>query len=250
MSKEFSIEDKLKSVIELQKIDSKIDELNALKGELPQLVKDLDDQIAGYNTRLARITTEIEEIEQNIMMRRESKKETKKRIEKYEEQSNDIKNKREFDALNSEIESAELEITHTDKLIREENGKLTELKERGSDLEDRIEELESKKEEKEAELEKIMTKTAEEEGKLEKQVANKSKAVEERILKAYSNLRTNFKNGMAVVPIEREACGGCYNQVPPQKQAEIGQHKKIIACEHCGRILVDPELFESVTVKN
>ncbi len=244
MVKEFTIEDKLKSIIALQKVDSQRDQIQNLKGELPLVVSDLEDEMAGLNTRVGKLEDEIESIENSIKERREDKKQAKADIEKYEKQSNDVKNKREFDAINKEIESSELQILHIDKLIREENGRLNELKDQTNEILEQIEEVTTKLTEKSEELDRIEKETSNDEADLEKQSDKLKKNVDERILRAYNNLRMNFKNGLAVVPVEREACGGCYNQIPPQKQVDIGLHKKIVACEHCGRILVDKELYD------
>ncbi len=247
MVKEFTIQDKLKSILELQNVDSKRDEITNLKGELPILVSDLEDEMAGLNTRVGKLEDEIEGIENTIKERREAKKTAKANIEKYEKQSNDVKNKREFDAINKEIESAELEILHIDKLIREENGRLNELKDKTNEVLEEIDVVAAKLAEKSEELDRIEKETSKEEASLKKTSDKLKKDVDPRILRAYENLRSNFKNGLAVVPVEREACGGCYNQIPPQKQVDIGMRKKIVACEHCGRILVDNELYQQET---
>ncbi len=246
MAKEFTVADKLKAVLELQKVDSEIDRIQNLKGELPLIVSDLEDEMAGLNTRVGRLEDEIENIENTITERREAKKKAKANIEKYEEQSNDVKNKREFDAINKEIESAELEILHIDKMIREENGRLNELRESTNEILEKIDQVSQELANKSQELDEIERETNKEEAKLSKESDTLKEQVESRILRAYQNLRKNFKNGLAVVPVERESCGGCYNQIPPQKQVDIGMHKKIVVCEHCGRILVDKELHEEI----
>lgn len=247
--KDFSVEEKLSAVLTLQKIDSKIDEIRTLKGELPMEVKDLEDEIAGLNTRLQNMDTEDENINNFITSKQDAKKEAQALIKKYEKQSDNVKNNREFEAINKEMEMQELEVKLSDKHIKDAQ---IELKDRAvlrTKTEEKIGDVQESLKIKQAELEKIIKDTEKE----EKQLASKSdeaKAkVDERLLAAYERIRGSYKNGLAVVPIVRDSCGGCFNVIPPQRQSEIRQRKKIIVCEHCGRVLVDDDLNDQVKIK-
>jgi predicted nucleic acid-binding Zn-ribbon protein len=247
--KDFSVEEKLTAVLTLQKIDSKIDEIKTLKGELPMEVKDLEDEIEGLQTRIQNIDAEIGSINSFIEQKTDAKKEAQALIKKYEKQQDSVKNNREFEAINKEMELQELEVKLNDKHIKDAN---FELKERGAQrtkTEDKIKDVEEVLKGKRKELEKIIAETEKE----EKALADKSDAaktkVDGRLLSAYERIRGSYSNGLAVVPIMRDSCGGCFNVIPPQRQSEIRQHKKIIVCEHCGRVLVDVDLNDKVTIK-
>lgn len=247
--KDFSIEEKLKGVLTLQKIDSKIDEIKTLKGELPMEVKDLEDEIAGLQTRIQNIDAEIDQVNQYIAQRTEAKKEAIALGKKYEKQQDNVKNNREFEALSKEIEMQELESKLCDKNIKDANFSLKESMVQRQNTEEKIAIVEETLKGKKTELEKIIVETDRE----EKELLTKSQAakvlVDERLLTAYERIRKSYSNGLAVVSIHRDSCGGCFNVIPPQRQSEIKQHKKIIVCEHCGRILVDAELDEQTSLK-
>lgn len=243
---DFSIEEKLSGLLTLQKIDSKIDKLNIQKGELPLEVADLQDELQGLETRVKNFDGDIEKIEEYISTRQNDKKEAESLIKKYEKQQENVKNSREFEAINKELEMQNLEIKLCDKNIKDANLELEARKDNRLQTENLLTVKKEIYEQKNAELEKIIAETEKEESALSEKSDNAKEKVDERMLKAYSKIRTNYKNGLAVVPVERDSCGGCYNMIPPQRQAEINQRKKIIICEHCGRILVDDELYEKV----
>ncbi len=239
---EISIEDKLRQLYALQQIDTKIDEIEILKGELPIEVSDLEDEITGLDTRLKNLNEAIKEIETEASKYTTKMAEGEALIAKYTKQLDDVKNNREFDALSKELEMQKLEIQLAEKKAREVNEKIslknTVIKEAKDKLKTKKANLDVKKEE----LKSIVAKTEKEEKSLRKNAAAAQEKVEDRLMKAYNRIRSNYRNGLALVAVERDACGGCFNQIPPQVQLEVTQHKKIIACEHCGRILVDNEI--------
>lgn len=239
---EQTVEQKLKSLWALQSVHTKIDKIRQVRGELPIEVADLEDEIAGLETRLEKIRTELDELEDSIVNRKNMIKDAQAAIKKYESQLNDVKNNREYDAITKEIEIQGLEIQVCEKRIKEYEFEIrskTELyDETQKNADYNKEELENKKKE----LENITSETQKEEDSLLKKVKTAEKKNEERLLKVYSKLRSSFRNGLAVVSIERESCSGCHNKIPAQLQSEIRQRKKIIICEHCGRILVDEEI--------
>lgn len=244
--KEFSVQEKLISICTLQKIDSKIDEINKLRGELPMEVKDLEDEIAGYNTRLNAIDNEIGIIKDDIKKKKALQVESAENLKKYEKQQANVKNSREFEAINKEIEMQELEIKAAEKKIKDAKFEIEEqdkLKEQALNL---IAEKEEVLKLKQKELKRIIDETEKEEKDLVKNRQKSADSVEPRLLLAYTKIRSNFRNGLAVVPVERDSCGGCFNVVPPQRQSEIRLRKKMIICEHCGRIIVDSELVENI----
>ena len=247
--KDFSVEEKLTAVLALQKIDSKIDEIKTLKGELPMEVKDLEDEIEGLQTRLNNIDAEINSINNFIEAKNNAKKDAQALIKKYEKQQDNVKNNREFEAINKEIEMQELEVR-----LNEKHGKDATFEQRDRmnlrvKTEEKIKDVEESLTVKRQELEKISIDTEKEEKILaEKSESAKSK-VDPRLLTAYERIRRSYRNGLAVVPILRDSCGGCFNVIPPQRQSEIRQHKKIIVCEHCGRILVDSDMNDKLNIK-
>lgn len=246
--KEFSVQEKLVSICTLQKIDSKIDEINKLRGELPMEVKDLEDEIAGYNTRLSAIESEINLIKDDIKKKKAIQVESAELLKKFEKQQSNVKNSREFEAINKEVEMQELEIKAAEKKIKDAKLEIEEhdkLKEQAAALIAEKDEVLSLKQK---ELKKISEETEKEETALLKTREKAAAAVEPRLFTAYTKIRSNFRNGLAVVPIERDSCGGCFNVVPPQRQSEIRLRKKMIICEHCGRIIVDSELVESISL--
>ncbi len=236
---EATVEQKLKALFELQTIHTSIDKIRTIRGELPMEVADLEDDVAGLETRISKIKDEINELEDNITNKKALMKTATQLIKKYEEQQNNVKNNREFEALTKEIEIQGLEIQVAEKKIKEytyEIGNKSKVLENAEvALTERRGDLDVKK----AELDKITKETEKDEDALLKKASKAEKDIEERLLTAYHKLRSNAKNGLAVVTIQRDSCGGCFNQIPPQRQVDIRQHKKIIVCEHCGRILVD-----------
>lgn len=242
-AKEQSIADKLRGLHALQQIDSKLDEIAILKGELPMEVSDLEDEISGLNTRLKKLDGSIAEIDLEISRHNNNIKEAEALIARYEKQLDNVKNNREFDALTKEIELQKLEIQLSQKKIREASvNKEAKVETQGGiagKLEQRMKDVEAKK----VELQKIIEKTEKEETKLAKDSEKARKGIEDRLLASYDKIRKTYRNGLAVVTVARGACGGCFNRIPPQMQIEIGVMKKIIACEHCGRVLVDEQII-------
>lgn len=245
--KEFSVEEKLVSLIRLQKIDSKLDEIRILKGELPMEVKDLEDEIEGLHARQSRVEEEINGIMEFIEQKKEGIKEAKALIAKYEKQSENVKNNREFEAINKEIETQQLDEKLFEKYIKNANEDLAKKAVLLENAKKAVAAKEANLAAKKAELEKIIKDTEKEEKVFNKEIGDARAQVEERLLSGYDKIRNNYRNGLAVVAVEREACGGCFHSIPPQKQSEIKLHKKIMVCENCGRILVDSDLADSVS---
>ena len=239
---DYSMQEKIMALYELQKIDSKIDEINKVKGELPLEVQDLEDEMAGMKTRIEHINAEIEELNTLTKQRKREVDQAKIMIGNYKEQQNNVRNNREFDAITKEIEYQELEIELAEKRLKEYAGGIKAKKLQLEEAENQMKEREADLTAKKAELEGIEAETAplvEEYGVQEAQAKEK---IDERLLAAYERIRRNVRNGLAVVTVKRDACGGCFNRIPPQRQADIRLGKKIIVCEYCGRILVaDPE---------
>ena len=239
---EQTVEQKLKALYELQTIHTKIDRIRQVRGELPMEVADLEDDVAGLETRIQKIKGELDDVEDDIVTRKNLNKEAQANIKKYEGQLNEVKNNREYDAISKEIEIQGLDIQVSEKKIREYGFEITnktQVYEKAlADLEARQADLDAKKEE----LGTITAETEKEETELNAQAAKAMDNIEERLLTAYTRLRQNAKNGLAVVTIQRDSCSGCFNQIPPQRQSDIRQRKKIIVCEHCGRILVDEQM--------
>lgn len=236
---EKTVEQKLQALYELQSIHTQIDKIRQIRGELPVEVADLEDDVAGLETRIQKIKTELDDLEDAIVTRKNTIKEAGAAIKKYEAQLNDVKNNREYEAISKEVEIQGLDIQVSEKKIKEFGFEIvtkTEVYEKAiADLEGRKKDLEIKQ----AELSVITSETQKEEEDLSNKAAKAETQIEERLLFAYHRLRGNAKNGLAVVTIQRDSCSGCFNQIPPQRQSDIRQHKKIIVCEHCGRILVD-----------
>lgn len=247
--KEYSVEEKLAALLQLQKIDSKLDEISILKGELPMEVSDLEDELEGLNTRLTNIEDEIGGIEAFISEKKDAIKESEALIKKYEKQQDNVKNSREFEAISKEIELQTLEAQYAEKHIREANDKIKLKEDKLKAAQKTIKQKETNLKHKKTELEKIIVDTDKEEKQFEKRSSKAREDVDPRLLTAYEKIRKTYRNGLAIVSIERDSCGGCFNAIPPQGQAEIRQRKKIIVCEHCGRILIDPDLFETTEVK-
>lgn len=244
-TKEFSIEDKLKALYQLQTIDSEIDKIRTIRGELPLEVQDLEDDLKGIETRFEKINLDLEEKEKFISSRKISIKESEELIKKYNSQLGSIKNNREYDSLSKEIEFQNLEIELANKKIKDTTASIEFLKESKLVSEEKYNEKKEIFEEKNKELENIVSETQKEEKSLLKKSEQAEKIVDERLLLAYKRIRENSRNGLAVVSIQRDACGGCFSKIPPQRQLDIKAHKKIIVCEHCGRILIDSQMFET-----
>ncbi len=247
--KEYSVEEKLSSLVRLQKIDSKLDEIKILKGELPMEVSDLEDEIQGLHSRQTRIEEEINGITEFIEQKKNAIKDAEALVKKYQKQSDAVKNNREYEAITKEIEMQELEGKLAEKHIRDANEELAEKAKVLEQTKKLIANKDVSLKQKKSELEKIIVDTEKEEKHYSKLSAGARENIDERLLYSYDRIRKNYRNGLAVVPVERDACGGCFNAIPPQRQSEIRQHKKIIVCENCGRILVDDELNAAVEMK-
>jgi uncharacterized protein len=244
---EISIEKKLIALYTLQQNDSKIDRIKIVRGELPLEVEDLEDEVAGLETRIDNYISEIEVLDKQIADKQLAIKESQGLIKRYEEQQNNVRNNREYDALTKEVEFQNLEIQLAEKRIREFTAQLTmskeEIENAQNELSDRRNDMEAKR----SELTDIVAETELEEKELNNKSEQQQRLIEERLLIAYKRIRKNARNGLAVVPVERDACGGCFSYIPPQRQLDIKLHKKIIVCEFCGRILVDKELADSLS---
>ncbi len=242
---DYSMQEKIMALYELQKIDSQIDEINKIKGELPLEVKDLEDGLEGLNTRITNINTEIEEFDTLSKQRSREIDQSRIQIANYKEQHNNVRNNREWDAINKEIEYQELEIQLAEKRLKEYAVGINEKRALLANAQEALSEHEIELNAKRVELENIEHETA---GQVEVLTAKGDIAkvrIDERLLTAYNRIRSNVRNGLAVVTVKRDACGGCFNRIPPQRQVEIRQGKKIIVCEYCGRVLVsDPTAEE------
>ena len=241
-AKEMSVEDKLKTLFRLQEVLSGIDEKRALRGELPLEVEDLEDEVAGLATRIEKITRDIAELNQAVVQKGEEIKLAKESVERYKDQLNSVRNNREYDVLTKEIEYQELEIQLCEKKIKEAQVKINErVQDRNRaqhNKDDRMKDLESKR----SELDEIMEETRAEEEQLREKAEDLEMRIEPRLLQSFKRIRKNVRNGLGIVYVQRDACGGCFNKIPPQRQLDIKMHKKVIVCEYCGRILIDPEL--------
>lgn len=236
---EYSIEEKLNALYQLQKVHSGIDKIKILRGELPLEVQDLEDEIAGLETRMQNYHDEIKMLDTAVQNKKTEIVNANELIKKYTEQQNNVRNNREFDSLSKEIEFQKLEIELCEKRIREftsqSNEKKSSIDQAKKLLDERIGDLNNKKKE----LEDIIADTQKEETALENKASDIEHMIEPRLLNAYKRIRGNARNGLAVVTVQRDACGGCFNKIPPQRQLDIKSRKKIIVCEYCGRILVD-----------
>lgn len=239
---DLSVEERLKALYQLQTTLSAIDEERALRGELPLEVQDLEDEIAGLTTRVEKIKNDIKEFEDAVKQKKAEIAEAQASVERYKTQLNDVKNNREYDTLSKEIEFQTLEIELCNKKIREAN---TKVEEKTADLkatEEQIADRRQALEEKKSELDEIMDETRAEEERLKEKAKELEVKIEPRLLASFKRIRKNARNGLGIVYVQRDACGGCFNKIPPQRQLDIKMHKKIIPCEYCGRILIDPEL--------
>lgn len=239
---EYTVEEKLKSLYQLQVIFSEIDRIKTLRGELPLEVQDLEDEVAGLRTRIGNISGSIEEIKGEEAKRRNKIEEAKAMIEKYTKDQNNVRNNREYDLLAKEIEFQTLEVEFCEKKLRQYAGDLKvkneEIERTNAQLEERLAALKDKRNE----LEEIVAETKEEEEKLRDRAKVLEGTIESRLLQSFKRIRKNTRNGLGVVYVQRDACGGCFNKIPPQRQLDIKMRKKIIVCEYCGRIMIDPEL--------
>lgn len=246
--REYSIQERLESIIKLQKIDSNLDDINKLRGELPMEVQDLEDEIAGYQTRIDNVDANIKEIEEYINERKLNSKDAASALKKYEKQQNDVKNSREYEAINKQIEVSELDIKEAEKDVKTAQYQIEDREGRKDETKQLIKERQEVLDLKQEELKKITAETEKDEKSLAKERKKAEEAVHPRLLMSYNKIRSNFRNGLAVVSVERDSCGGCHSAIPPQSQSEIRLRKKMTICEHCGRILVDEELTESVSI--
>ena len=241
---EMTVAEKLKALYNKQLVDTAIDKIKILRGELPLEVQDLEDEIEGLQTRVRKYNEDIEELDKSIAGKKQEIQNSQDLIKKYEEQQNNVRNNREYDSLSKEIEFQTLEIELCEKRIREFTVQIEEKKvvidESTGVLDERKLDLENKKKE----LDDIIDETRKEEDVLGKKSEGLEEIIESRLITAYKKIRQNALNGLAVVPVERDACGGCFNKIPPQRQLDIASRKKIIVCEYCGRILVDARMSE------
>jgi predicted nucleic acid-binding Zn-ribbon protein len=254
MAVEFTVAEKLKQIYDLQTIDSKIDEIEVLKGELPIEVSDLEDEIAGLSTRVSRLESQVHEMEREASQFHAQIKEAETLMTRYNAQLDNVKNNREYEALMKELEMQRLDIKLFERKIQTIGKDLENKQETLNGTQARMDAKNEELKTKRVELEQIIQKTEKEEEKLRKQSEKARKHIEERLIRAYDKIRSTYRNGLAVVTVSRNACGGCFNMIPPQMQLEIAMRKKIMACEHCGRILIDdfiadPELREAEKAK-
>lgn len=241
-SENISVEDRLNSLYKLQSIYSEIDRIKQIRGDLPLEVKDIDDNIAGLKTRLSNYENDITDLKERTVKENEKIKEAKQKIERYKEQLDHVRNNKEYDSLSKEIEYQGLEIELAEKHINEY---ARIIDQRTKDIELTAESIKDKQqvlEEKKSELAEIVSETRQDEERLRKTAKELEPQIDDRTLTAFKRIRQNARNGLGIVTIQRDACGGCYNRIPPQKQLEIKMHKKVIVCEYCGRILIDPAL--------
>jgi uncharacterized protein len=242
------IKTKLVSLYTLQRIDHQIDKIRLVRGELPLEVQDLEDEIAGLETRINKFKAEVDELNQEIINRKNSIVDCNELIKKYEAQQMNVRNNREYDSLSKEIEFQSLEAQLSEKKIKEFTHEITIKEELLGTAVEEFNERQSDLTEKNKELEDIVSETKKEEEYLLKKSKEQEEFIEERLLVAYRRIRDNAQNGLAVVLVERDACGGCFNKIPPQRQLDIRLHKKIIVCEYCGRLLVDDDIANSVSI--
>ncbi len=239
---ELSVEEKLKALYQLQTMLSEIDKIKTLRGELPLEVQDLKDEVEGLGTRIENIKTDIEELKANVAAKKVEIETAKASIEKYKGQQDNVRNNREYDVLTKEIEFQSLEMELCEKRIREYTASIKTKEEEITKSEVALEERKKDLEVKKNELEEIVSETKQEEEKLRDKAKNLETAIEPRLLQAFKRIRKNSRNGLGITYVQRGACGGCFNKIPPQRQMDIRMRKKIIVCEYCGRIMIDPEL--------
>lgn len=238
---ETTIAQKLEALLKLQNIDSSLDAIKKMRGDLPEEVRDLEDEVAGIETRISKFNKEIAALDEEISKNRNAKKDAEKLVNKYKDQQMNVRNNREYDAISKEIELQQLEMELADKRTREFEFKILNKKDDVSETETRLNTRKKDLDAKKKELDVLIAESEDDEQKLNKDRDKAAKHVEERLLRPYDKLRGNYPNGLAVVLVKRGACGGCFSAVPPQRQADIKDKKRIIVCEHCGRILADVE---------
>ena len=246
---EISVESKLQTLYQLQTTLSAIDEKRALRGELPLEVQDLEDEIAGLKTRVEHIEGDINDFQQAVAQKQGEIKEAEESVERYKKQLDEVRNNREYDTLTKEIEFQSLEIELCNKKIKEANAKVEDKKRELIRTNDLINDRQQALDEKKSELDEIMQETREEELALKAKAEDLETKIEPRLLSSFKRIRKNARNGLGIVYVQRDACGGCFNKIPPQRQLDIKMHKKIIVCEYCGRIMIDPELAGVKTVE-
>lgn len=246
---EISVESKLQTLYQLQATLSAIDEKRALRGELPLEVQDLEDEIAGLKTRIEHIEGDINDFQQAVAQKQGEIKEAEESVERYKKQLDEVRNNREYDTLTKEIEFQSLEIELCNKKIKEANAKVEDKKRELVRTNDLINDRQQALEEKKSELDEIMQETREEEQVLKAKAEELETKIEPRLLSSFKRIRKNARNGLGIVYVQRDACGGCFNKIPPQRQLDIKMHKKVIVCEYCGRIMIDPELAGVKTVE-
>ena len=239
--KEYSVEEKLAALLNLQKVESKLDAIAILKGELPIEVRDLEDEIQGLHSRETRMEEEINGINEFIEQKKQTIVQSSELIKKYEKQSDNVKNNREYEAINKELEMQTLEVKLAERHIKDANEEIADKARALDVVKKNIANKEANLKVKKSELDKIIAETEKEEKEFASLSAKARSSVDPRLLTSFDRIRKNFRNGLAVVPVVRDACGGCFNAIPPQRQSEIRQHKKIIVCENCGRVLVDED---------
>ena len=247
---DLSVEEKLKTLYQLQTTLSSIDEKKALRGELPLEVQDLEDELEGLHIRVEKIQNEIAEFQDAVAQKKHEITDAEASVERYKSQLNDVKNNREYDTLTKEIEFQSLEIELCNKKIKEAAIKIEECKRDLESTQQSISEREEDLNEERDELDEIMPETREEEDKLKAKAKELETKIEPRLLTSFKRIRKNARNGLGIVYVQRDACGGCFNKIPPQRQLDIKMHKKIIVCEYCGRIMIDPELAGVKTEKS
>lgn len=238
---ETTVAQKLEALVKLQTIDSKLDEIRKVRGDLPEEVRDLEDELEGYKSRISKHNTEIDVLEQDKAKFKIGGKDAEKNIKKYTEQQSNVRNNREYDAITKEMELQSLEIQIMEKKTREANVKVDAKNKEIESAKEILEQREADLKNKKVELDQIVDESKEDESKLMKERESAESFIDKRLLYSYNRIRSNAVNGLAVVPVKRDACGGCFNTVPPQRQGDIREKKKIIVCEHCGRIFCDVE---------
>ena len=238
-----TVEEKLKALYKLQLIDTEVDKIRIVRGELPLEIEDLQDLITGLNTRLDKFNLELEEIKNDITGQKNTIALSKEAIKKYEVQLKNIKNNREFTSLTKEVEYQNLEIQLAEKKIVQQDANILHKQEIINGCAEQIADKEKELKTKKGQLDEIIKETEKEEKKLLKNSEKAEKVIDERVLSSYKRIREKMANGLAVVSVDREACGGCFSQIPPQRKLDIQLHKKIIICEHCGRIMVDSNIL-------
>ena len=239
---DLSVEERLKTLFQLQQALSAIDEKKALRGELPLEVEDLEAEIEGLNTRVERIQSEVEEFERAISVKKGEIIDAQNNVERYKQQLDEVRNNREYDTLSKEIEYQSLEIELCNKKINEAQHRIAEKQEELQNNQAVLTEKQADLDMKKNELDEIMDETRAEEEKLKEKAHELEAKIEPRLLTSFKRIRKSARNGLGIVYVQRDACGGCFNKIPPQRQLDIKMHKKVIVCEYCGRILIDPEL--------